>query len=276
MLVPVPSYPLFDHLARLDGVRAVPYLLDRQASWNPRIPSAYGMDTARAAIVVHPNNPTGTWVDAGAAETLATGGGRGAPVLPLIADEVFLDYVLVAKAPPRSFASRTRGLTFTLGGLSKSRGLPQLKLAWIVVSGPPAEVDAALAGLEYVADTYLSASTPVQVALPELLERARPVRDAILARCRENLAAAIGIARSHPAIDIVIPDGGWSLVARFPRVVGEEALALSLLREAGVAIHPGYFFDFPEEGYFVVSLLPPLEIFARGFAVVLETIAGHL
>jgi len=275
VLVPTPSYPLFDHLLGLEGVRAVPYALDPGAGWQPQPLALPDADAARAAVVVHPNNPTGSLVDRLAAERLASTRGRTLPALPLIVDEVFLDFPLDPAARPESYASRARSLTLTLGGLSKSRGLPQLKLAWIVVSGPAAEVDAALERLEHVADTYLSVSTPVQLALPDLLDRAAPVADAIRARCRENLAAAAGIVRDHPAVELLAPTAGWSAVLRFPRVVGEEALVLGLLRE-GVAVYPGYFFDFPHEGYLVVSLLPPIEIFARGLRRTLDGIAAHL
>src|SRR5262249_9748842 len=152
----------------------------------------------------------------------------------------------------------------------------QLKVAWIVVAGPEAEATQALEALEFVADTYLSVGTPVQRALPEILRRAEPVRDAILARCRENLAAAREIARGLPAVELLPPDGGGSVVLRFPRVIGEEALALDLLERHGVAVHPGYFFDFADEGYVVSSLLPPAEIFARGFGLVVRAIGERL
>lgn len=275
VLVPTPSYPLFEHLLRLEEVRPISYALDPHAGWQPGTVPLPDADAARAAIVVHPNNPTGSFVEWPAAERLAAARGRSLPPLPLIVDEVFLDYPLDADARPETYAVRAKSLSFTLGGLSKSRGLPQLKLAWIVVSGPDAEVGEALVRLELIADTYLSVGTPVQLALPEILERGRPVRDAILARCRENLAAASGIARDHPAVEVLPPAGGWSVVVRFPRVIPEETLVLGLLDE-GVAVFPGYFFDFPQEGYLVASLLPPHQVFARGFRRVLDGIAAHL
>lgn len=272
VLAPVPSYPLFEHLATLEGVRAVPYGLDPDDGWQPAPPFDPGPE---AAILVHPNNPTGSWVARDAAERLAErGGGRG--VRPLIVDEVFLDFPLERGIVPETFASRSRGLTFTLGGLSKSRGLPQLKLSWIVVSGPPNAVARAMERLEFIADQYLSVATPVQVALADLLERARPVQGAILERCRENLAAARALALPQPWVRVLAAGGGWSVVVRFPRVVSEEALALALLEERGVAVHPGYFFDFPGDGYLVASLLPPPAVFARGFALVLDAIAQRL
>lgn len=267
VLVPIPSYPLFEHLAALEGVRAVPYRLDPAAAWQPVAPAPSEARGERAAILVHPNNPTGSFVEREAADRLTSA--------PLVVDEVFLDYTLGAEVP-RSFASRSSGLTFTLGGLSKGRGLPQLKLSWIVVGGPEAETGPALEALEFVADNYLSVGTPVQAALPEILRRAAPVRDAILARCRENLAAAAAAARDVPGVELLVPGGGWSCVLRYPRVVGEEALVLELVEREGVAVHPGYFFDFPSEGYLVASLLPRTALFGEGMARVMAAIAAKL
>jgi aspartate/methionine/tyrosine aminotransferase len=275
VLVPTPSYPLFDHLLRLEGLQGIPYTLDPHAGWQPRPPALPDADAARAVIVVHPNNPTGSFVEGPAAERLAAARGRSLPPLPLVVDEVFLDYPLDPAARPATYARRAKSLSFTLGGLSKSRGLPQLKLAWIVVSGPDAEVGATLSRLEFIADTYLSVATPVQLALPEILERGLPVRDALRSRCRENLAAAQGIAAGYPAVEVLPPAAGWSVVVHFPRVVSEEALVLRLLTE-GVGVFPGYFFDFPQEGYLVASLLPPIEVFAGGFRRMLDGIAAHL
>ena len=275
VLVPAPSYPLFDHLLGLEGVRALPYALDPHAGWQPHATPVADADAARAVIVVHPNNPTGSLVEWPAAERLAAARGRSLPPLPMIVDEVFLDYPLDPGTRPSTYAARAKSLTLTLGGLSKSRGLPQLKLAWMVVSGPEADVTAALGRLEHIADTYLSVGTPVQLALPDLLERAAPVRDAIRQRCRENLAAARGIARDHPAVEVGTPTAGWSVVLRYPRVVSEQTLVLDLLRE-GVAVYPGYFFDFPQEGYLVASLLAPVEVFASGLRRTLDGIASHL
>jgi aspartate/methionine/tyrosine aminotransferase len=274
ILVPAPSYPLFEHLAMLEGVRVARVPLDPDNGWQPCAPELGPARDARAAILVHPNNPTGSWVDPEAAERLSRCA-DGAPI-PLIVDEVFLDFPLAPHAHARTFAARTSGLTFTLGGLSKSRGLPQLKLSWIVVSGPDADVAGALESLEFIGDSYLSVGTPIQQALPGVLDRAAPVRDAILRRCRENLALAHGLAHDVPAVTPLLPGGGWSLVVRFPRVVTEEALVLELLDRHGVAVHPGYFFDFPADGYLVVSLLPNVKTFAAGFEAALDAIASRI
>lgn len=273
VLVPAPSYPLFDHLATLEGVRAVPYVLDPEHTWQPQTPAAIDARGARAAIVVHPNNPTGSWVARDGAEALAGCTGNG--LLPLIADEVFLDYFWDGAAP-ESYVSRTRGLTFTLGGLSKSCGLPHFKLSWIVVGGPDDESCAAIEALEFVGDNYLSVATPIQEALGDILRAARPVRESIRARCRRNLEAVRAALVARPDLELLAPSGGWSAVLRFPRVVGEEALAIELLERHGIAVHPGYFFDFAGEGYLVVSLLTPPASFDAGIETIKETIAARV
>ena len=276
VLVPSPSYPLFEHLARVEGVVAREYALDAEHGWAVDVPSLAGAPaTTRAVVVVHPNNPTGSFVSPEDARALAAVCAERE--WALIADEVFLDYPLSTGAtPPTSFAASAAALTFTLGGLSKSLGLPQLKLAWICVGGPPALTEAALKRLEFIADTFLSVATPVQLALPTLLRDAAGVRAAISDRCRSNLAALRALAHSHPAVEVLPPGGGWSAVLRIPAVIPEEELVLELLRSDGVAVHPGYFFDFPRDGMLVVSLLPSPELFTAGVARVLARVAALL
>jgi aspartate/methionine/tyrosine aminotransferase len=274
VLVPAPSYPLFAHLAALEGVQTTAFALDPEEGWQPTPSELRGTIEARAAILVHPNNPTGSFVEGPAAERLVSTNDCGA--IPLIVDEVFLDYPLAPNAQAATFAARSSGLTFTLGGLSKSRGLPQLKLSWIVAGGPEHEVAAALEKLEFIGDSYLSVATPIQQALPEILARGAPVRDAILARCIENLARAGELVSGANGVELLMPHGGWSAVMRFPSVVAEETLVLDLLTRHGVAVHPGYFFDFPTEGYLIVSLLPEPGIFEAGLTRLLATIASRL
>ncbi len=260
VLVPVPSYPLFDHLAALDAVHARPYFLASDLDSQPHL-GPDDLRGARAVLVVHPNNPTGHHVAPEAAARLASLCAGAAAAL--IADEVFLDFPL--DGPPReSFASRRDCLVFTLGGLSKSVGLPQLKLAWIVVSGPERVAAEAVERLEYVNDAYLSASTPVQRALPDLLRRGTSVREAILARCRRNLATLERILDPRGGVHAMRPEGGWSAVVRVPAIDDDETVALALLREDGVAVHPGSFFGFPARGRLVVSLLPDPTTFEEG------------
>ncbi len=165
-------------------------------------------------------------------------------------------------------------LTFTLGGLSKSVGLPQVKLAWIVVSGPDALVAQAIDRLGLIADSYLSVSTPVQTAAPRLLEGGRAVRDAIATRIRRNLDQLRSVARTQPSLTVFTPEGGWSVVVRVPATETEEALVLRLLDDAGVLVHPGYFFDFPEEAFLVLSLLPPPDVFDEAIRRIVATVQG--
>ncbi len=273
-LVPAPSYPLFEHLARLEGVVAHPYRLEEESRWRLDLASLDGSPTARAVVVVHPNNPTGSFVCAEDREALVRRcAERG---WALIADEVFLPYPLGDEPPPPSFATESRVLTFTLGGLSKRLGLPQLKLAWIVTSGPERLVEEALERLELIADSFLSVATPVQLALPTLLAEGEPVAAAIRTRCQHNLSLLRDTLAHHPALSLYPPAGGWSAVLRIPAVMAEEELVVELLRRDGVGVHPGYFYDFPAEGFLVVSLLPEPAVFAEGVRRLAERIASTL
>jgi alanine-synthesizing transaminase len=262
VLVPSPSYPLFEHLARLEGLEARPYHLDADAFWRLDLEelAAAGAEV-RAVIVVHPNNPTGSFVAADDAAALAEL--CRSRSWALIADEVFLDYPL-GDGTPASLAGTSQALTFSLGGLSKSVGLPQLKLAWIAAGGPAEAVATALERLEFIADTFLSVATPVQLALPALLQRGAATRAAIGRRCRENLRSLQTAAASHPAVSVLVPEGGWSAVLRIPAVVPEDELVVELVEREGVAVHPGFFFDFPRDGHLVLSLLPTPQIFDAG------------
>ncbi len=245
VLVPVPSYPLLHHLVTLEGLSPVPYELPLDEAWQPDA-RALAHRPARAILTVHPNNPTGSFLTRATADALVdacAGSGKA-----LVADEVFLDYRLDGGAAAPSFAGETRALTFCLGGLSKLVGLPQLKLAWIVVSGPEAEARPALDGLAFIADQYLSVSTPVQLALPRLFERGAAVRAAILARCRRNLTTLVQAVAATGSVTVLAPQGGWCAILRVPAVHDDETLALALLEQDGVAVHPGYLFDFPAQG----------------------------
>jgi aspartate/methionine/tyrosine aminotransferase len=269
VLVPRPSYPLFEHLTRLELVEAVPYDLEYHGRWQidfSRIVDA--PPRTRAVLVVSPNNPTGSFVSAMEVARLAEiCRSRG---WSLIVDEVFADYALDVAAPVTDIASRVDTLAFTLGGASKSLGLPQLKLGWTVVGGPAKEREEALAGLELIADTFLSVSTPVQAAAAALLRTGGAVRDAIQARIRGNLSRARAIAAAYPACDVLPVEGGWSAVIRVPATRSEEQFVLELLDRERVLVHPGYFFDFAHEAYVVVSLLPPEAVFADALTRVLQ------
>ena len=265
VLVPRPSYPLFEHLTRLESVRAEPYRLEYHGRWEIDLDSvAAAPDGTRTVLLVSPNNPTGLY--ASAREVSALVRLCRDREWALIVDEVFADYVLDAKAPLTDIATRADVLTFSMGGASKSLGLPQVKLGWTVVGGPEGDRQAALAGLELIADTFLSVGTPVQVAAASLLERGASVRQAIHARVRTNLAEARRIAAAHSACTLLPVEGGWSAVVRVPATRGEETLVLDLLSHERILAHPGYFFDFEHEAFLIVSLLVPEREFAAAFA----------
>ena len=268
VLTPVPSYPLFDHLTRLDGVEQRCYELEHHGAWCidfGALDREWSSGT-RAVLAVSPNNPTGSLVTHDDMDALfARCAARGAA---LILDEVFIEYPLGDRLPDPVQSDRC--LQFRLGGLSKSAGLPQLKLAWVGVDGPAHLVDEALDRLELIADTYLSVSTPVQCALPRLLHDSGPVHDAILERVRANYRSLRRMAADLHSVTVLDADAGWSAVVRVPAVSSEEALVLDLLERDGVLVHPGFFFDFPAEAFLVVSLLPEPATFTRGMEIVLE------
>ena len=269
VLVPQPSYPLFDHLTALEGIAAHPYALEYHGRWTIDVESIRrAPSSVRALLVVSPNNPTGSFISGAELDQLsAVSRSRG---WTLIADEVFADYPLEAIDPVTDIAGRSDVLSFTLGGLSKTVGLPQLKLGWCIAGGPPAERDAALDALELIADSYLSVGTPVQVAAPQLLREGGAIRAAIHTRVRENLAALRAAAARYPACEVLKVEGGWSAVIRIPSTRPEEDLVLDLLRRERILVHPGYFFDFAREAYVVVSLLPVRDVFDESSARLLQ------
>ena len=215
-------------------------------------------------LVVSPNNPTGSVLQHDELAALADVCGERS--LVLIGDEVFADYRFEPDLPAPSVVQQTQAVAVSLGGLSKSVGLPQVKLAWLGVGGPAADADALMTGLEIVADTFLSVSTPAQVALPSLLDRGAVVRDGIRQRTARNLAALRHAVAATPAVTLLAPEGGWCAVLQVPGVRSEEQLVLDLLANDGVLVHPGYFFDMPREAFVVVSLLPRVDAFDAGVA----------
>jgi aspartate/methionine/tyrosine aminotransferase len=264
VLVPVPSYPLFDHLSRLDGVIVRSYPLQYHGTWwvdVEALAEAIGPRT-RAVLLVSPNNPTGSLL--GREDLLAIARLSAAHNLALVGDEVFADYLLRPRQDRASVLDQDEALTFCLGGLSKSAGLPQLKLGWMAAGGPAPVVDAALGRLEIIADAYLSVSTPVQQAAGALIAAGREVRRLIQARIEQNLEALVDAASAASSCSVLRVEGGWSAVVHVPATRPEESLVLDLLERDGVLVHPGYFFDFPREAYLVVSLLPAPAAFRDG------------
>jgi alanine-synthesizing transaminase len=273
ILIPSPGYPLFEFLADLSDVRLSRYPLVYDQRWQIDLAALEGAVTARtrAIIVVHPNNPTGHYSGPGERRRLA--GFCREQRIALIADEVFLDFP-VRDAAPVSFAGPGESLTFTLSGISKICGLPQMKLAWIAVGGPEKEKREALARLEVIADAYLSVGTPVQVAAPALLGTRREFQPQALARIRANLATLDAQLKEQGVSGRLECEGGWNAVLRVPSAGSDEQLTCGLLREKGVLVHPGHFYDFAQPGHLIVSLIVPEREFARGIRELLSYLSG--
>jgi alanine-synthesizing transaminase len=264
VLVPRPSYPLFEFLAHLDSVRVRQYPLRYDGAWHIDFPSLeLGITPrTRAIVLVNPNNPTGSFVRHSELERLETYG------LPLIADEVFSDYAFDAcPSCVRTLAGGRNVLTFSMSGLSKIAGLPQMKLGWIVASGPGCEE--AIDRLELIADTYLSVATPVQLALPALLES--DIGDQIRRRTSSNLTFLRDAVRES-ALHLLNVEGGWYATLQVPRNRSEEEWSLELLEKHDVLVQPGFFFDFESEAFLVLSLLTPAEIFNEGLRRILNVV----
>lgn len=275
VLVPSPSYPLFEFLADIQDVELVPYELVYDHGWQIEFESLSRAITprSRAVMVVHPNNPTGHFTKDWELERLNAL--CRDHKLAIVADEVFLDYGL-ADGSPLSFAANKDALTFTLSGLSKICALPQIKVAWIAASGPDALVRTALERLEIIADSYLSPNAPVQWAVAELLETRegiqRQLRERVLCNLRE-LDAQLASSKMTTRLEF---DAGWYAVLRTCATRSDEDVAIELMEQDGVLVHPGHFFDFPEYGYLVVSLIAPESEFREGIGRVLRRLDGSV
>ncbi len=265
VLVPTPSYPLFEYLAQAEAVRTLPYRLVYDGGWFIDLDSVRDAISARtkAIVVVNPNNPTGSFLKSGELNALKEIAARSE--LALISDEVFMTYPAVfAENQVRSLLGHNEVLSFSLNGLSKAAGMPQMKLGWMVVNGPEEEVSAALAKLELLLDTYLSVGTPVQQALPQLFTLGAGIHSRICGRLRQN-RDALAIFRQSP-VETLASEAGWSAILRVPAIRTEEAWITRLLTEHGVVVQPGYFYDMAAEAYLVLSLLTSPETFAAGIA----------
>ena len=274
VLVPQPSYPLLDFLACINDLEVVSYAMRYTQDWRIDLDSVQDRwaPKAKAIIVVHPNNPTGSFVKPREFEFLAERcrQSHGA----LIADEVFADYPLEADDDRvSSHAIASEVLTFTLSGLSKISALPQMKLGWVVVNGPKGELETALERLEVIADTYLSVSAPLAHALPALLEVRKAVQPRITERLRSNLCWLDQQRASCREITRLKVEGGWYAVLKVPESVSDEDRAVDLLVEDGVLVHPGHFYDFPDEGHLVISLLTDEQVFREGTGRLLARIS---
>ncbi len=275
VLVPKPSYPLFEFLGDLQDVTLVPYPLIYDHGWQTDLPSLKQAVTerTRAVVVVHPNNPTGSYASADERARLNELCARHATAL--IVDEVFLDYSHDGQRRP-SFAANDEVLTFTLSGLSKISALPQMKMAWIVVSGSERDANFAMVRLEVIADTYLSLNAPVQLAAGVMLEQRKKIQPQLMQRVRANLAELDRQITGQKICVRLVVEGGWYAVLRVPVTRSDEDLAIELLRESAVMVHPGHFYDFPTDGYLVLSLITNEDEFREGISRLLGFVAEKL
>jgi Aspartate/tyrosine/aromatic aminotransferase len=273
VLCPEPSYPLFEYLARLENLNPRPYRLRFDGLWHVDFDSLDFTDVA-AIILVSPNNPTGSFVsgdDFDRLAGLAAEHGRA-----LIVDEVFADFPLAPSAGAvTAVAGRpSPALVFSLGGLSKSCGLPHLKLGWIAATGPVALVRTALARLELIADTYLSVGTPVQMALPGLLQAGAAIRRQILERVQRNRRVLANALDAHSPCTLLPAEAGWCAILRVPEIMSDEAWAGTLLDQDSVLVQPGYFFDLTMGATLVLSLIVEEQVFAEGVARLLARVGA--
>jgi aspartate/methionine/tyrosine aminotransferase len=263
VLSPTPSYPLFEFLAALNDVCLVRYPLIYDHGWqidSPSLDRAISPKT-RAVITVHPNNPTGNYAKPN--EQTQLGALCAKNNLAIIADEVFLDFSLDG-TPATTFAAQNSALTFSLNGVSKLCGLPQMKSAWIALSGPKHLKDDARKRLDVIADSYLSMNAPIQFALPALIETRSQFQDQVLTRAQTNLVALDEQLQAQSNCSRLVCEAGWNVVLRVPATHSDEDLALALLQQQGALVHPGHFYDFPQDGYLVLSLITPKMDFAEG------------
>jgi len=269
VLVPRPSYPLLDHLAQFENVVLRDYQLCYDGSWSfdwASIEAALSPKT-RAICVVSPNNPTGSYLKHDELERLLSFG------LPVICDEVFADYPLTQDARRvTSVVGMREGLFFSLDGLSKTVGLPQMKLGWITVSGAPDNISASMQRLEFMLDAYLSVSTPIQLAAAHFLSVGQIVTNSIRERLLANHAWLRERLRST-SVSLLFAEGGWYATLQLPKIMTDEAWALLLLKDHQILTQPGYFYDFEEEAHLVVSLITPPEIFRSGIERLLSAVS---
>ncbi|HET7348529.1 MAG TPA: pyridoxal phosphate-dependent aminotransferase [Acidobacteriaceae bacterium] len=269
VLIAQPSYPLFDFLAQLEDVQLRPYPLFYDHGWHIDVAGLRERisPATRAIAVVHPNNPTGHRThERSELEKLCADHG-----LALVVDEVFLDYPLTDSAAASFAAGEHRALTFVLSGISKIAALPQMKTAWIAAAGPERDLRPALERLEVIADTFLSMNAPVQWALGTWLDGAGAVQEQIRRRTRANLQVVDAALARCPAVTRLEVEAGWYAVLRVPALERDEDLAIRLIEDRGVSVHPGYFFGFSGDGWLVASLLTSEEEFREG----IEAICGH-
>lgn len=275
IVIAQPSYPLFEFLAAIHDVKLRPFRLVYDHGWQIDFAALIKAtnERTRAIVVVHPNNPTGHFVSRSEAEQLQKLCLERE--IALVIDEVFLDYkvpIVDTRQKQGSFAFDARTLTFVVSGLSKIAGLPQMKIGWIAAAGPDALVRDAIARLEIIADTYLSLNAPVQHALPTLLAQRGAMQPQIMRRIGKNLRTLDENLERQKLVSRLEFEGGWCVVLRVPAVQPDEELAIRLMEDCSVLAHPGHFYDSPNDGYLVVSLLTPVEEFAEGICAIIQCV----
>lgn len=266
ILVPVPSYPLFEFLAALESVRVVPYRLCYDGTWHFDFHHLEGQISSctKVIVIVNPNNPTGSLLRSFEAAELSRIAQKYR--LPIVSDEVFFDYSILSTTDAVGTLTTQNGnLTFSLNGLSKTAGMPQMKLGWIAINGPSSEVETARRNLDLVLDTYLSVGTPVQAALPRLFKIGDSIRDRLLSRIRQNHARLLELLGNTPAT-CLRTESGWTAIVQLPNIMSEDAWTARLLEECNVIVQPGYFFDMPREPDIVLSLVTPEDEFETGIS----------
>ena len=269
VLVPKPSYPLFEFLADLQDVKLVPYPLIYDHGWQIDFPSLQKAvnSRTRAIVVVHPNNPTGSYASQDEQSSLNRFCNEHG--LALIVDEVFLDYAHDG-IRRLTFAANHQALTFTLSGLSKISAWPQMKLAWIASSGPAEQLHEAMQRMEVIADTYLSVNAPIQLAVPVFLEQRKKVQPFLLRRIQTNLMELDRLLVLQKSCVRLNVEGGWYAVLRVPVTQSDEDLAIAIMKNLSVLVHPGHFYDFSSDGYLVVSLITESKQFSEGIKRILD------
>jgi len=267
ILIPRPGYPLLSYLACFEGLNAVSYPIryDDRRGWSidMDVLTALINPKTKGIVLVNPNNPTGAYVKQ--QELVALDAVCRENDLALIVDEVFSDFnAAETSGRVRTTVNHTNSLAFVLNGLSKMAGLPQVKLAWIVVNGAPALSAATLSRLEMMLDFYLSASAPVQHAAQRLLQQRQMIQRQIFSRIASNMGFLEEQIAKTSNIRSLIREGGWYAVIEISDAVSDEDRAVQLLDQDNTLVHPGYFYDFHRDGFLVVSLLPPVEVFRDG------------
>lgn len=274
VLLPRPSYPLFTYLLDLNDINYDFYSLEYDNnSWHINFDDIEQSITneTKAIILVNPNNPTGSFIKREELEKLNQI--CASKYITIISDEVFSDFAFTTDASRVSLINNAQALTFVLGGISKMLGLPQMKLSWILTSGPALLVEEAKKRLEIIGDTYLNVNTPVQNSLVQWIPMRSRIQEEISVRIKRNYQFALSAAKEVLSVEMFKSEGGWYLIGRIPSLKSEEDWVLTFLKEDYVFVHPGYFFDFEEESYIVMSLLTPPATFEEGFKRILKRIS---